>query len=95
MSAQSNFSSASLDEATQLRIRVGEALCSLVESLAMAGKIRHARRAMAVARGIVDDTARIAALSPENSAAGQGLRAILDELQHRARNAETVLKLIG
>lgn len=94
MSAQPNFSTESLDEATELRIRVGEALCSLVESLAMAGKIRHARRTMAAVRGIVDDTARIATHSPENSAAGQGLRTCLDELQHRARNAETVLNLL-
>jgi hypothetical protein len=94
MSAQPSFPTASLDEATELRMRVGEALCSVVASLAMAGRIRHARRAMAAVRGIVDDTARIAGFSAEDSAAAQELRTCLDELQHRARNAETVLKLL-
>jgi len=93
MSAQPDFRFASFDEATALQMRVAEALCALVESLAMAGKIRRARRAMAAARRILDETSRIAA-SPQNSEAARDLRACLDELDHRARNAETVLNLL-
>ena len=94
MSAQPNLPFQSLDEITELRIRVAEALCVLVESLATAGKIRHARRSMAAVHQILDHAARLAAFPSDNAAAAQELQACLDELQHRARNAETVLKLV-
>jgi hypothetical protein len=94
MSAQPNFPFESFDEAIGLRMRVGEALCAVVESLAMAGEIRRARRAMAAVQKILDDTARVAFFSPEGSAAAKDLQPSLDELRHRARNAETVLKLL-
>lgn len=94
MSAQPNFPTESFDEALDLRMRIAEALCSLVESLAMTGKIRHARRAMDEVRAIAEETSRVAATSPQDSAAAQDLRSSLSELQHRVRNAETVLKLL-
>jgi hypothetical protein len=94
MSAQPEFPFESLDEATELRLRVAEALCMVAESLAMAGRIREARRAMAAVQKIIDHTTRLAASSPRHEAAAEDLRAGLDELQHRARNTETVLKLL-
>ncbi len=94
MSAQPNYPVGYLDPAVTLRMRVAEGLCAIAESLAMAGKMRRARRCMAAVRRILDEIARIAALSGEGSAAAQDLRTHLEELQHRARNAETVLRLI-
>jgi hypothetical protein len=93
MSAQPNLPFQSLEEAAELRIRVAEALCALVGSLATAGKIRQARHSMAAVQKILDQTARLVASPSHNAASAHELRACLDELQLRARNAETALKL--
>jgi hypothetical protein len=94
MSAQPDFPFESLDEATELHIRTAEALCSVAESLAMAGRVREAHRAMAAVQKIIDHITRLAASSPQQEAAAGEVHTSLDELQHRARNAETVLKLL-
>lgn len=93
MSAQPNpFES--FDEATYLRLRVAQALCAVVESLAMVGNIRQARRAMAAVQKILDRSAALAASSPRHEVAENDLQTCVAELRHRARNAETVLKLV-
>jgi len=94
MSAQPDSPFEAFDEATHLRLRAAQALCSLVESLAMAGKIRHARRAMEAVQRVIDQTARLTVLPLADSAPSNELQNCLKELRHRARNAETVLKLL-
>ena len=92
MSALPNSPFESFDEAAHLHMRVAQALCAVVESLAMAGQIRQARRAMAAVQKIIDRTAQLSVLSEDADASD--LQSCLRELRHRARNAETVLKLI-
>ncbi len=93
MSAQPDFSREFLDDTILLRLSVGEALCSLAEAQAMAGELRAARRSIEAVETIFEEIT-LFAQSPAAKAAGQELEECLRSLRHRARNAETVVKLV-
>ena len=92
MSAQPDFSRESFDEGMRARIHAGEALCAVVETMAVAGRLDLARRNMAQINAILNEATRCVAAG--GSSAPDSLAALLDGLRHRARNAETVLKLV-
>lgn len=91
LSAHPDFFRKPLGETIRSRIHAAEALCAQVESLAVAGRLDAARQLMAEVYAILDEaTCSAAACEPP----ADGLAASLDDLRHRARNAETVLKLL-
>jgi hypothetical protein len=93
MSALPDFSREFLDDTILLRLSIGEALCSLAEAQAMAGDLRAARRSIDAVATILDEIARFAQ-SQAAKATVRELEECLRSLRHRARNAETVVKLL-
>jgi len=93
MSAQPDFPREFLDDTILLRFSIGEAMCALAKAQAMAGKLQEARRSIDAVETIFEEIA-LFAQSPPAKATAQELEECLRSLRHRARNAETVLKLV-
>jgi len=94
MSAQPNVVQRSLEDPILLRIQMGEALCAVAESLALAGRRREAHRCMNQVGKILDEVTRYAAGWGPPGDPAQELESALAALRHQARNVETVLKLL-
>jgi hypothetical protein len=92
MSAQPDLPGDFIDATIRARIRAGVTRCDLIESLAVAGRLDLARKSMDEVNAILEDVDRFTSDCKPSVAAK--LAPDLDDLRHRARNAETVLKLV-
>ncbi len=94
MSALHVFSDAGT-EAVRLLIMTADALCAVAESEALAGMAQRARESLAMVGHIMDEASGFAAAGRAISAdEARELLQLVRAVQHRARNMETVVKLL-